>query len=60
MSFGTFLAISALALLAVGAYIGYRANAPERKRLREIDEKEAAAKAQVEQAGRERAQRDYE
>lgn len=60
MSFGTFLAFAALALFALGAYVVHRAHAPERKRLREIDEKEAAAKARDEQAGRERAQRDHE
>lgn len=60
MSFGTFLAFAALALFALGAYVVHRAYAPERKRLREIDEKEAAAKARDEQEGRERAQRDYE
>lgn len=60
MSFGTFLAIAAIALFALGAYVVHRSYAPERKRLREIDEKEAAAKARDEQAGRERAQRDYE
>lgn len=60
MSFGTFLALAALALFALGAYVVNRAHAPERKRLREIDEKEATAKARDEQAGRERAQRDYE
>lgn len=60
MPFGTFLAFAALALFALGAYVVHRAHAPERKRLREIDEKEAAAKARDEQEGRERAQRDCE
>lgn len=60
MSFGTFLAFAALTLFALGAYVVHRAHAPKRKRLREIDEKEAATKARDEQAGRERAQRDYE
>ena len=60
MSFGTFLAIAAPILFALGAFAAHRIQKPERDRLREIDEKEAAAKARDEQAGRERAQRDYE
>lgn len=60
MSFGTFLALAAFTLFSLGAYVVHRAHAPERKRLREIDEKEAAAKARDEKAGRERAQRDHE
>lgn len=60
MSFGTFLAIALFALFALGASVVHWSYAPERKRLREIDEKEAAAKARDEQAGRDRAQRDYE
>jgi hypothetical protein len=57
MSFGTFLAIAAITLFALGAYVAHRASGPARKRVRDLEEAEAAQKARDENEGRERNRR---
>lgn len=56
MNFGIFLAISALVLIVLGWYLGYRSapNKEARELLRKKQEEEATKKAQEEADGRER------
>lgn len=60
MSIGLIGTIAATVLVLTGVYLGWRASEEARTRLRDIDQKAQAAKADEERRGRERAARDYE